>query len=46
MHSDRDWHVVIAHPGLAQLFEAYLLNDRETAVPAQGQAMEAVAPAP
>jgi hypothetical protein len=41
MKSDRDWHVVIPHPRLAQLFEAYLLNDRETAVPAQGQAPEA-----
>ena len=39
--SDRDWHVVIAHPPLAQLYEAYLLNDRETALPAQGQAMAA-----
>ena len=39
--SDRDWHVVIAHPRLAQLYEAYLLNDRATALPAQGQAMAA-----
>jgi len=38
--NDRDWHVVIAHPRLAQLYEAYLLNDRETAIQAQGQAME------
>ena len=36
--SDRDWHVVIPHQGLAQLFEKYLLNDRATAEPAQGQA--------
>jgi phosphatidylserine/phosphatidylglycerophosphate/cardiolipin synthase-like enzyme len=26
-HRDRDWHVVIEQPQLAQLFEAYLLND-------------------
>jgi hypothetical protein len=36
--SDRDWHVVIPHPQLAQLFEAFVLHDRETAVPAQGAA--------
>jgi hypothetical protein len=36
--SDRDWHVIIPHQGLAQLFEAYLLNDRATAEPAQGRA--------
>jgi phosphatidylserine/phosphatidylglycerophosphate/cardiolipin synthase-like enzyme len=35
--SDRDWHVIIAHPRLAQLYEAYLLQDRETAATAQGQ---------
>jgi len=40
-NSDRDWHVVIAHPALAQLYEAYLLNDRETARQAQGQAVAA-----
>ena len=34
--SDRDWHVVIASPQLAQLFESYLLNDRQSALPAQG----------
>jgi hypothetical protein len=36
MKSDRDWHVVVAHSRLAELFEAYVLNDRETALPAQG----------
>jgi hypothetical protein len=41
--SDRDWHVVVAHPALAQLFEAYVVNDRTTALPAQG-APEAAAP--
>ena len=39
--SDRDWHVVIASPQLAQRFEAYLLNDRQSAVPAQGGVEEA-----
>ena len=38
--SDRDWHVVIAHPQLAQLYEAYLLKDRQTALPAQGRMAE------
>jgi len=40
--SDRDWHVVIASPPLAQLYEAFLLNDRQSALPAQGRADEAV----
>jgi len=40
-NSDRDWHVVITHQQLAQLYEAYLLNDRETALPAQGRGAEA-----
>jgi PLD-like domain len=40
--SDRDWHVVIASPQLAQLFEAYLLNDQKSALPAQGRVEEAV----
>jgi len=30
-HSDRDWHVVVQHPGLAQTFEAYLKHDLEVA---------------
>lgn len=34
--SDRDWHLLINHPGLAQVYEAFLLNDRETAREAQG----------
>jgi len=25
--SDRDWHVIVTHQGLAKTFEAYLLND-------------------
>jgi len=40
-NSDRDWHVVITHQQLAQLYEAYLRNDRETALPAQGRVAEA-----
>jgi len=40
--SDRDWHLLIDHPGLAQIYEAYLLNDRQTALEAQGA--EAVMP--
>jgi hypothetical protein len=28
---DRDWHVVVDHPGLASTFEAYVLNDLEIA---------------
>ncbi len=39
--SDRDWHVIIASPQLAQLYEAYLLNDEKSALPAQGRAMAA-----
>jgi hypothetical protein len=41
-NSDRDWHLVITHPKLAELYEAYLLNDRKTAGPAQGGALAAV----
>jgi len=37
--SDRDWHVVIAHQQLAELFEAFLLNDRSSALQAQGRPM-------
>jgi hypothetical protein len=40
-NSDRDWHVVITHQQLAQLYEAYLVNDRESALPAQGRVTEA-----
>jgi hypothetical protein len=41
-NSDRDWHVVIPHPQLAQLFETVVVKDREAALPAQGRAAEAV----
>jgi hypothetical protein len=30
--SDRDWHVIVEHQGLAGLFEKYLANDLETAL--------------
>ncbi len=33
--SDRDWHIIVADERLAQLYESYLLKDRETAEPAQ-----------
>ena len=26
-HDDRDWHVIVEHPGLAATFEKYLIND-------------------
>lgn len=40
-NSDRDWHVIIASPPLAQLYEAFLLNDRQAALSAQGPAAQA-----
>ena len=30
-NSDRDWHVIVEHEGLAALFEKYLLNDLKVA---------------
>jgi hypothetical protein len=39
--SDRDWHVIVEHEGLAGLFEKFLLNDLEVA--AQHQVGEAAA---
>ena len=41
--SDRDWHVVIDHEGLAKTFEAYLQHDYTVA---QGQVAQGNAPAP
>jgi len=35
-NSDRDWHVIVNHEGLAKLYEKYLLND--LAVASQNQA--------
>jgi hypothetical protein len=40
--SDRDWHVIIDHKGLAALFEKYLLNDLEIAQANQGPAASAL----
>jgi hypothetical protein len=39
--SDRDWHVIVEHPGLAKTFEAYLLNDRSEAAKLQAGAAPA-----
>jgi len=36
--SDRDWHVIVQHPGLAKTFEAYLQHDLESATPLQAGA--------
>lgn len=33
--SDRDWHVIVEHPGLARTFEAFLDHDLKTALPLQ-----------
>lgn len=33
--SDRDWHVIVDHAGLAKTFEAYLQNDLKCAAPLQ-----------
>ena len=38
-NSDRDWHVVVEHPGLAQTFKAFIQNDFEVA--AQHQSLSA-----
>lgn len=34
--SDRDWHVIIEHPGLAQTYEAYLKHDFDVASQIEG----------
>jgi hypothetical protein len=41
--SDRDWHVIINHKGLAELYEAYLLNDLKVAEQNQVSAAEMAA---
>lgn len=33
--SDRDWHVIVEHPGLANLFEKFIQNDFKRADPFQ-----------
>jgi len=45
--SDRDWHVVVDHPGLASVFEQFLQNDlsvasQHQATAAQGAALDAL----
>jgi hypothetical protein len=41
---DRDWHVIIEHPGLAQTFAAYLENDLSVASAHQIGAADRAAP--
>ena len=43
-HRDRDWHVVITHSKLSQLFQRYLANDRSVAAGHNGPP-EAAGPA-
>lgn len=43
MKSDRDWHVIVQHPGMASVFEAYLKHDLEVALPLQASAAGAKA---
>src|SRR5208337_2050821 len=35
--SDRDWHVIVEHQGLAALFEKYLINDLDVATDHQAE---------
>jgi phosphatidylserine/phosphatidylglycerophosphate/cardiolipin synthase-like enzyme len=41
--SDRDWHIVIDHEGLAKTFEAYLKNDYDVAAREEGKGAETLA---
>jgi PLD-like domain len=41
--SDRDWHVIVDHKGLAVLYEKYLLNDLKVAQANQGAPTEMAA---
>jgi phosphatidylserine/phosphatidylglycerophosphate/cardiolipin synthase-like enzyme len=49
---DRDWHIIVEHPGLAKTFQAYVLHDYEVAskdagdATADTSAVEAQAPFP
>jgi phosphatidylserine/phosphatidylglycerophosphate/cardiolipin synthase-like enzyme len=38
--SDRDWHVIVDHKGLAELYEKYLLNDLKVALENQSAPTE------
>jgi len=42
-NSDRDWHVIVDHAGLAVLYEKYLLNDLSVAAQNQGGSTEMAA---
>ena len=44
-NSDRDWHVIVNHPGLSQTYEAYLKNDYAVANKAESAAAPAAVPA-
>ena len=41
--SDRDWHVIMNHAGLAKTFEAFLERDLEVAIPLQADRRAAAA---
>lgn len=43
--SDRDWHVIVSHPGLSKTYEAFLLNDYDVANKAETGAAPAMAAA-
>ncbi|CAB3806889.1 hypothetical protein LMG28614_06491 [Paraburkholderia ultramafica] len=46
-NADRDWHIVVQHPALAQFFEDHINNDLETALSHQlppGQSIAGEAP--
>jgi PLD-like domain len=43
--SDRDWHLIVEHEGLAKTFEAYLLHDRSEAAKLQVKGTAAAAAA-
>jgi len=43
-NSDRDWHVIVEHEGLAKLYEKYLLNDLSVASQNQAGATDMAAP--
>jgi PLD-like domain len=42
-NSDRDWHVIVEHDGLAALYEKYLLNDLKVAADNQAAPTEMAA---
>jgi phosphatidylserine/phosphatidylglycerophosphate/cardiolipin synthase-like enzyme len=42
--SDRDWHVIVEHPGLSKLFEEFLQNDLRVAAANQLSSAQIAAP--